>query len=150
MFKGTCTSCKYSATVCSPVCLCLTCSDKELLYFLDMRFLIVSFTDFTFLPSEIRDVVGDLTTSLYIASCSLFCFEKRRVKSEDEQRVTGTNRWRLNGRKQKGNAGRNHKNKEVNRYGDLAEEADFGLCSPPQPLLIGQAAGHLRWPLSPR
>lgn len=51
----------------------LTCSDKELLYFFDMRFLIVSFTDLTFLPSEMRDVVGDLTTSLYMASWSLFC-----------------------------------------------------------------------------
>ncbi len=59
--------------VCVQVCVCLTCSDKELLYFFDMRFLIVSLTDLTFLPSEIRDVVGDLTTSLYIASCSLFC-----------------------------------------------------------------------------
>lgn len=51
----------------------LTCSDSELLYFFDMRFLIVSFTDLTFLPREIRVVLGDLTTSLYIASCSLFC-----------------------------------------------------------------------------
>lgn len=51
----------------------LTCSDRELLYFFDMRFLIVSFTDLTFLPSEIRDVVGDLTTSLYMASWSLLC-----------------------------------------------------------------------------
>lgn len=43
---------------------CQTCSEKELLYFLDMRFLMVSLTDLTFLPREIRDVVGDLTTSL--------------------------------------------------------------------------------------
>lgn len=43
-----------------------------------MRFLIVSFTDLTFLPSEMRDVVGDLTTSLYIASCSLFCGKKKQ------------------------------------------------------------------------
>ena len=40
-----------------------TCSERELLYFLDMRFLMVSFTDLTFLPREMRDVVGDLTTS---------------------------------------------------------------------------------------
>lgn len=61
---------------CIRVCPCvqrLTCSDRELLYFFDMRFLIVSFTDLTFLPSEIRDVVGDLTTSLYMASWSLLC-----------------------------------------------------------------------------
>lgn len=44
--------------------LCLTCSEKELLYFFDMRFLMVSLTDFTFFPREMRDVVGDLTTSL--------------------------------------------------------------------------------------
>lgn len=41
-----------------------TCSEKELLYFFDIRFLMVSLTDLTFLPREIRDVVGDLTTSL--------------------------------------------------------------------------------------
>lgn len=64
--------------------LCLTCSDKELLYFFDMRFLIVSLTDLTFLPSEIREVVGDLTTSLYTASCSLFCETARAVS--DQQR----------------------------------------------------------------
>ena len=48
------------------VILC-TCSDKELLYFLEMRFLMVSFTDFTFFPREIRDVLGDLMTSRYSA-----------------------------------------------------------------------------------
>lgn len=41
-----------------------TCSEKELLYFLDMRFLMVSLTDLTFFPREMRDVVGDFTTSL--------------------------------------------------------------------------------------
>lgn len=71
--------------LCLQVCLCQTCSDKELLYFFDMRFLIVSLTDLTFLPSEIRDVVGDFTTSLYIGSCSLFCNYKG---SENRERWT--------------------------------------------------------------
>lgn len=44
--------------------LCQTCSEKELLYFFDMRFLMVSLTDLTFFPREMRDVVGDLITSL--------------------------------------------------------------------------------------
>lgn len=41
-----------------------TCSDKELLYFFDILFFMVSFTDFTFLPRDIREAEGDLTTSL--------------------------------------------------------------------------------------
>lgn len=40
-----------------------TCSDGEL-YFLDMCFLMVSFTDFTFFPREIRDGVGERDMSL--------------------------------------------------------------------------------------
>lgn len=77
---------KTASTSASMLYLCQTCSEGELLYFFDMRFLIVSFTDLTFLPSEIRDVVGDLTTSLYIASCSLLCdhkIEKREQKKKD-------------------------------------------------------------------
>lgn len=79
---------KTASTSASMLYLCQTCSEGELLYFFDMRFLIVSFTDLTFLPSEIRDVVGDLTTSLYIASCSLLCdhkIEKREQKKTERQ-----------------------------------------------------------------
>jgi hypothetical protein len=53
-----------------------TCSETELLlYFLDILFLIVSFTDFTFFPREMREAVGDLITSLYTKS-SLPCETK--------------------------------------------------------------------------
>lgn len=48
-----------------------TCSETELWYLLVMCFLIVSRTDLTFLPSEMRDVAGDLTGSL-MPSPSLF------------------------------------------------------------------------------
>lgn len=109
--------------VCVPVCLCLTCSDKELLYFFDMRFLMVSLTDLTFFPSEIRDVVGDLTTSLYIASCSLFCGlrkagQKRMHREDgndrDERRRGGISRdWRGEDKGQ--GRKRGHKNKAENR-----------------------------------
>lgn len=37
-----------------------TCSETELWYLLVICFLIVSRTDLTFLPSEMRDVAGDL------------------------------------------------------------------------------------------
>lgn len=47
-----------------------------------MRFLMVSFTDFTFLPREIRVVLGDFTTSLYNASCSLFCHVREKKKNK--------------------------------------------------------------------
>lgn len=50
-----------------------TCSGTELLYFLDILFLIVSFTDLTFFPREMREAVGDLMTSLYTKSPSLPC-----------------------------------------------------------------------------
>lgn len=54
---------------------------------MDMRFLIVSLTDLTFLPSEIRDVVGDLTTSLYMGSWSLFCGQKRNPAERNRERA---------------------------------------------------------------
>lgn len=71
--------------VCVGGCKYLTCSEKELLYFFDMRFLIVSLTDLTFLPSEIREVVGDLTTSLYMASWSLCCDQKKGREKEGQR-----------------------------------------------------------------
>lgn len=55
-----------------------TCSETELLYFLDILFLIVSFTDFTFFPREMREAVGDLITSLYTKSPSLPCKKKKK------------------------------------------------------------------------
>lgn len=61
------------------ICVC-TCSERDPAYFLDMRFLIVSFTDLTFFPREIRDVVGDFTASLYRASCSLCQGERKRER----------------------------------------------------------------------
>lgn len=41
-----------------------TCSEREQWYLLDMCFLMVSLTDLTFLPREIRDSEGDLTSPL--------------------------------------------------------------------------------------
>lgn len=67
------------------ICVC-TCSERDPAYFLDMRFLIVSFTDLTFFPREIRDVVGDFTASLYRASCSL-CQRKRAIKHTESQLI---------------------------------------------------------------
>ncbi len=61
------------------ICVC-TCSERDPAYFLDMRFLIVSFTDLTFFPREIRDVAGDFTASLYRASCSLCQRERKRER----------------------------------------------------------------------
>lgn len=60
---------------------------------MDMRFLIVSLTDLTFLPSEMRDVVGDLTTSLYMGSWSLFCRQKRNPEERNRERAWG---WKEN------------------------------------------------------
>lgn len=51
----------------------ITCSDGEGLYFLDMRFLMVSLTDFTFFPREIREGVGDLDASLMLMLPFSFC-----------------------------------------------------------------------------
>lgn len=69
------------------ICVC-TCSERDPVYFLDMRFLIVSLTDLTFFPREMRDVVGDFTASLYKASCSLCQRErdrKRAIKHTESQ-----------------------------------------------------------------
>lgn len=59
-----------------------TCSETELLYFLDILFLMVSFTDFTFFPREMREAVGDLIMSLYTKSPSLPCNTKQHERLE--------------------------------------------------------------------
>lgn len=114
--------------LCLQVCLCQTCSDKELLYFFDMRFLIVSLTDLTFLPSEIRDVVGDFTTSLYIGSCSLFCNYKG---SENRERWT----------KEQGDDGEETNERKEEKTAEKRRFSVTGECSlwSSQPLRILQA-----------
>lgn len=104
---------KTASTSASMLYLCQTCSEGELLYFFDMRFLIVSFTDLTFLPSEIRDVVGDLTTSLYIASCSLLCDHKieKREKKKTERQMRGDGNETLQIAQGTTRTKRDHKNK---------------------------------------
>lgn len=140
------------------MCSCLTCSDKELLYFFDIRFLIVSLTDLTFLPSEIRDVVGDLTTSLYIASCSLFCdIRGKGVRNIAER--SKRERWEMWMIQERLNRRRRAKRVQKQRLkqrtkGWFSVTGEFSLCFLQPPLILqaastyiglGACVDHMEW-----
>lgn len=59
-----------------------TCSEIEQWYLLDICFLIVSLTDLTFLPREIRDAAGDLRGSLRPSLSLFYNYIDKKQKKE--------------------------------------------------------------------